>query len=305
MKKSNRCSLIAIALAASILLTPHLSACSDLGSMDNSVVSNSPYEIVYTHEQGVKGIDISQFNDYSDASLMDTIKSHDIKYVYIRIGFSYSSKEQKELGINIDKKVRDYVKFCEENNIPYGFYYCSNALSVEEGQREAQTVIKIIREIEEELGHPLEQCKLTFAIDAEYNDVDDRLCGNAEQFTTGLKAFIDTLVQSGIIEDKESFTIYTNLKGLGLSTNILKNMVYQPCFSLKELEYSGYMPKYGFWIAAYGEEQIERLKEYEKEHPNFNCFMLQTSNNGNTLDENSMNEEVYIMLVDGTSYKLS
>lgn len=230
--------------------------------------------------QGVEGIDISQFNAFSKEELTSllTEKQDYLKYVYIRLG--YSGFEQGEF--HEDTYAREYIEVCESLGIPYGLYFVSKATTREEGIAEAEKIIEFIKSLEQS-GHNL----LPIALDLETDDSNDRLNGKSDSVTEALMALIDTLRNNGI----KDFTIYTNLKGLGKSDNIFSG----PLFSTKTLEENGYIPKYGYWIAAYQESDRAKVSELP-------IFMFQYSDEGTIfptkpVDMNNTSKEIFYLVL--------
>lgn len=74
----------------------------------------------------LKGVDVSTHNGNIDWK----IAKHEIDFALIRAGYAHS----------FDAKVTDNIRGCRENGIPYGLYWFSYALSVEDAIKEADTL---------------------------------------------------------------------------------------------------------------------------------------------------------------------
>lgn len=80
-----------------------------------------------------KGIDVSSHQGDID---WGTVKDN-IDFVIIRAGYGNN---------NIDKKAEQNIRGCEENNIPFGFYWFSYAYTPEMARNEAKHLLNFIKE---------------------------------------------------------------------------------------------------------------------------------------------------------------
>lgn len=90
----------------------------------------------------VKGIDISEFQGYLTAKNFEAMKRDHISFVIIRCGTTLrASREQY-----VDKYFENNYKEAKKASMPVGTYWNSNAKSIEEVEREAYTVLNLIRD---------------------------------------------------------------------------------------------------------------------------------------------------------------
>ena len=81
------------------------------------------------------GVDISEHNGNVDFGKM---KAQGIKFVMLRASCGHFTE---------DKKVRENVKKCKSANMPYGFYHYSYADTDANARKEAQSFLKLCREL--------------------------------------------------------------------------------------------------------------------------------------------------------------
>lgn len=98
----------------------------------------------------LSGIDISEFN--GDINFKKLKK--EIDFVYIRATFG---------RFGIDKRFKEYVNGCIENEIPFGLYYYSYAVDIKQAEEEVNFFLKMIQNYKEQITFPL-------AIDMEDSD---------------------------------------------------------------------------------------------------------------------------------------
>lgn len=79
-------------------------------------------------------VDISQFKNVTDWDALN--KAADA--VILRIGYTYS--RPKDLHICVDHKYAEYRRQCETRRIPFGLYYFTDAITVDEAVKEADFV---------------------------------------------------------------------------------------------------------------------------------------------------------------------
>lgn len=79
-----------------------------------------------------KGIDVSHWQGDIDWGVV----KNNIDFAIIRAGYGDN---------NIDKKAKQNVKGCEDNNIPFGLYWFSYAYTPEMARKEAQYLIQFVK----------------------------------------------------------------------------------------------------------------------------------------------------------------
>lgn len=83
-----------------------------------------------------RGIDVSYYQNLSKNNWYDV--KNKVDFVILRLGYTgFLSGKQ-----TLDIKFTEYSRKCEELNIPYGVYYFTQALTVEEAIKEADFVLK-------------------------------------------------------------------------------------------------------------------------------------------------------------------
>lgn len=128
-----------------------------------------------------KGIDISEFNGKID---FEKVKS-EVDFIMIRA--TYGRK-------GIDKRFKENVKGCIENDIPFGFYYYSYAVDVETAKEECSFFLKEINEYKDIIKYPI-------AIDMEDSDgyKEKHNALNKNTITSILKVAIEKMQTAGYI----------------------------------------------------------------------------------------------------------
>lgn len=159
-------------------------------------------------------IDLSEFNVVRDFS--QVAKNVDI--IIFRVGYRYSV----DATIKYDKKFNEYLDAVKQYNIPYSFYFVSQAITKTEARQEALFVA-------EECKKNITTYHVPVFVDTERingNSRADKL--NKTQRTICIKVFCDTLQGLGIPAG-----VYSNLSWL---TNNL---------DMQQLPYSVWMAEYG------------------------------------------------------------
>ena len=171
--------------------------------------------------ENLKGIDISEFNGNID---FKKVKDQ-VDFIYIRATYG---------RFGIDKKFKDYVEGCIENDIPFGFYYYSYAISEEQAEDEVKFFLQIIEKYKEKITYP---CMI---------DMEDADSYKLEHGDPSKEILTKICIKAceKIIEDKLSPIIYA-------SADWFKNRLNE-----KDLE------KYMKWIAWWetSEDKIEKEK---------------------------------------------
>lgn len=90
-----------------------------------------------------KGIDISEHNGNINWS---KVKASGIEFAMIRLGYGIE---------HTDSKAIEYIKGCIEHNIPFGVYYYSYALNVNQAKQEANYVIKTLAPYKDKISYPV------------------------------------------------------------------------------------------------------------------------------------------------------
>lgn len=85
------------------------------------------------------GVDISYHQENID---WDRLKEGPVEFVMLRVGY----RGYTEGGLLDDEKFNEYAKMCNENDIPMGVYFFSQAISEEEAVEEAEFVINKIKD---------------------------------------------------------------------------------------------------------------------------------------------------------------
>lgn len=169
----------------------------------------------------IKGIDISEFNGDID---FKKVKKQ-VDFVYIRATYG---------RFGIDKRFKEYVKGCIDNNIPFSFYYYSYAVSKELAEDEVKFFLQIINPYKEKITFPV-------AIDMEDSDSYKYNHGNpSKEVLTDICA----VACDKIAENKLSPIIYAN-------ADWFKN-------KLDEEKLSRYMKWIAWWNVE--EEKIDKEK---------------------------------------------
>lgn len=164
----------------------------------------------YKTEDTKIGIDVSTYQGDID---FKKLKESGVEFVIIRVGYGYDNKNY------LDKRFKEYIEGCNENNIDVGIYYYSYADSKEEAIEEANWVLKQIKKY-----------KVTLPIAFDWEE-----WGNFNEYN--LSFF-------GLTSLAEEFLKAVEKKGY-------KGMLYS---SKNYLENMWMKTKYDIWLAQYIEE---------------------------------------------------
>ena len=91
--------------------------------------------------KNLKGIDISEFNGDIDFKKV----KNEVDFIYIRATFG---------RFGVDKRFKEYVNGCIENDIPFSFYYYSYAVDLEKAEAEVNLFLENIKEYKEKIAFP-------------------------------------------------------------------------------------------------------------------------------------------------------
>lgn len=123
----------------------------------------------------------------------------DVNFVYIKIGASSYGKNSK-FQILPSNNYIEQVKVCEEFGVPYGFYYYSTAITVEEANMELQYLKESISKLHQAL--PLDFNDLEIVVDVELAGTNDRQYrGNLKEKTEAKAALINGIQEEGLSEN--------------------------------------------------------------------------------------------------------
>ncbi len=145
--------------------------------------------MAYYNENGEKishlGIDLS----YHQQSVnWDELKASPVEFVMLRCGY----RGYLEGGLIEDEKFREYAKKCNEYGINLGIYFFTQAITVEEAEREAEFVIDLIKDYK--ISYPV-------AFDTEYIS-DESARTNTNEISKELRsdminAFCEKIKEAG------------------------------------------------------------------------------------------------------------
>ena len=175
-----------------------------------------------------RGIDVSNHNGVIDWSKV----KHNIDFVMIRAGYGQN---------NIDAKAVDNANGCIFNNIPFGFYWFSYALSESMAEKEAEYMCNFAKLFSPKL--PLE---FDWEYDSDLYSKSHGLTVSSEERRKIAKSFIDKVSSMGFTP-----MLYTNKDYLEKGFNYFRN----------------YCP---IWFA-----------QWSKETPTIKCDIWQFSSSGN------------------------
>ena len=179
--------------------------------------------MAYHDDEGNKishlGIDLSYHQENVN---WDELKESGIEFVMLRCGY----RGYSEGGLVKDEKFDEYARACNERDIPLGVYFFTQAVSVEEAEREADFTLDLIRGYK--ISYPV-------AIDTEYVS-DSQARTNVEEIDEDLRsrmciAFCERIREAGYYP-----MIYA-------SENWIR----------RELDY-GALQEYDFWAPQYLDE---------------------------------------------------
>ncbi len=145
--------------------------------------------MAYYDDEGKKishlGVDISYHQPNVD---WDALKASQVEFVMLRCGY----RGYSEGGLVADEKFREYALKCNEYDIPMGVYFFTQAISVEEAEKEAEFVLDLIKDYK--ISYPV-------AFDTEYiNDESARTNTNEisdELRTDMIVAFCEKVREAG------------------------------------------------------------------------------------------------------------
>ena len=89
----------------------------------------------------LKGIDVSEFNGVIDWAAVKA--SGRVDFAIIRSGLGWTDGD---LALRRDKQFEANIKGCEANGIPYGIYHYSYCLKPENARKEAQYVVRLLKD---------------------------------------------------------------------------------------------------------------------------------------------------------------
>ena len=149
----------------------------------------SPEDFVYEGDYltclstpAVLGIDVSEWQGNIDWA---KVKDAGIRYAMIRLGYRGSTNGL----MNEDEKLRQNYEGAKENGISVGFYFFSQAISVEEAVEEAEFVLERIKDW---------QVRMPIVYDWEYISQTARTANmDARTLTECTKAFCKTIEDAG------------------------------------------------------------------------------------------------------------
>lgn len=161
----------------------------------------------------LKGIDVS----YCQAGMQDVNPAgYNLKFAIIRAGYSEE----------VDRYLEDHVKWCEDNNIAYGFYWYSYARSVADAKKEAECCLNAIAGF-----NPV----YPVFFDLEEDSIGSAF--NSEKLNSLATTFCETI------------------KSAGYKTGIYAN----PSWLLSKYNYKG-LKDYDIWLAAWTGSPTRRSK---------------------------------------------
>lgn len=145
--------------------------------------------MAYHDDEGNKlshlGVDLSYHQENVN---WDELAASGIEFVMLRCGY----RGYSEGGLVKDEKFDEYARACNERDIPLGVYFFTQAVSVEEAEREAEFTLELIKDYK--ISYPV-------AIDTEYvSDKEART--NLEEIDEDLRskmciAFCEKIKEAG------------------------------------------------------------------------------------------------------------
>lgn len=124
----------------------------------------------------LKGIDVSHHNGAID---WKKVKAAGIDFAMLRVGFGWDNDSQ------IDRRLRENVRGCEENGLPYGLYHYSYALDAGQAEKEAEFFLRVTQGM-----HPL--CPVAF----DFEGKEQLQLAPAEQLAI-IEAFLGRIEAAG------------------------------------------------------------------------------------------------------------
>lgn len=145
--------------------------------------------MAYHDDEGNKishlGVDLSYHQENVN---WDELSESGIEFVMLRCGY----RGYSEGGLVKDEKFDEYARACNERDIPLGVYFFTQAVSVEEAEREAEFTLELIKDYK--ISYPV-------AIDTEYVS-DSEARTNLEEIDEDLRsrmciAFCEKIKEAG------------------------------------------------------------------------------------------------------------
>ncbi len=164
------------------------------------------------------GIDVSKWNYQSKAIDWEQVKADGIEFVFLRIGYSRLATGE----FNKDECYDKALEGVKKAKIPFGIYYFSQAITVQEAKDEANYVLKLLRD---------EKLDLPVVFDSERTEGGRlaRTTLSRSEYTAINVAFCEIIEAAGY-----KAVIYNGLEGFN-----------------KELNTAQLEEKYEFWFARY------------------------------------------------------
>lgn len=173
------------------------------------------------------GVDVSKYNSYVD---YNALKNAGVQYVMIRVG----ARGYQSGKISMDEYFADNIQQATQAGLPVGLTFYSQAVSVQEAQEEAQTVLGSIGSYK--ITYPI-------AFDMEHADNDTSRIDTltVDQKTAITKAFCDAIKKAGYVP-----IIYGNKEWLIKEINLTKLTDYDVWLSQQE-DTPDYPYKFSMW----------------------------------------------------------
>ena len=192
-------------------------------------------------------------------------------------GYGISHESGNPLFAKTDYyNIQKLINVCEENQVPYGFYFFSQALNEEEAKME-------VNKISEELNKlgALEYNKLPFYLDVEYYSKDTRLynyCAKNNVKTTDVVNYEMNLLREEIGSDVCLYTEHSALKYI---------------IDFDKLDEKN---KENVWIVEASPTHTTDVLKY-KDNISIRQITIDRNVNGQNIDFDLMNKEFYDSLV--------
>ena len=134
------------------------------------------------------GVDVSEHQGVIDWQTA----APDLDFTIIRVGYGYHDGTTGALMTVRDKQYLNNVKGCENNHIPYGIYYYARATTQAEAMAEADFVLGILLELNQQYGYTPE---LPIFYDVE--DTKGNLTLSNSDLLTVIRTFCETVENFG------------------------------------------------------------------------------------------------------------
>ena len=211
-------------------------------------------------------------------------------FVYLKFGATGWGKNFSIAKSTTYEDVEDFIKICEKYKIPYGGYYYSQAITMEEARKEAEYIKGIYSKAEKNIGK-LQYNVLPFAIDIELggsSSYTGRMLqyiknGGKKSELTKVKNFLINEVEK--IEQVDKTIIYTD-------RNTLRELIILEDFDKEHQE---------LWMVdpieypTHSKDIVN--KGYGKYIKNRQIKLDYSLNRGCCLDINLMNKDIYEELI--------